>query len=308
MFAHRSILTSSRRLFSTATHTKKSKKLQTLLLGTACLTASYFGWEKYDAYTNNNKLSQDQYTPLGLIKKQQISPDSYLLRLEVKKEQNKEYPVPSCVYIKDDAIQVMRPYTPINQNPYSDGYMDLVIKKYQDGSVSRTLTSFTPHQHKVHVRGPMVEPECLYEPKSVDEVGMIAGGTGISPMYQLICRILENPDDQTTSVWLIYGNKTEKDILLRQELDQLQAKYNDRFRVKYVLENPPSDAYERGYVTENMIRDMMLNKEKRKIYVCGPNRMLAAVCGERARDYSQGPVTGLLSELGFQSDEIWKFQ
>ncbi|KAI8098379.1 uncharacterized protein B0P05DRAFT_521685 [Gilbertella persicaria] len=203
----------------------------------------------------------------------------------------------------------MRPYTPINQNPYRDGYMDLVVKKYQDGSVSRTITSFVPYQHQVYTRGPMVEPECIYEPNSYKEVGMIAGGTGISPMYQLICRILENPDDEQTRIWLIYGNKTEQDILLKSELDALQQKYKDRFRLKYVLEHPPANSsYEKGYVTKQMIQEMMLDQGKRKIFVCGPNRMLAFVCGERARDYSQGQVTGLLSELDFHSDETWKFQ
>lgn len=127
-------------------------------------------------------------------------------------------------------------------------------------------------------------------------------------MYQLICRILENPNDQKTKIWLIYGNKQEQDILLKSQLDELQAKYKDRLSIKYILDQPSSEAYEKGYVTKEMIEEMMLNEKRRKIFVCGPNKMLQSVCGERARDYSQGQVTGILFQLGLTSNEIWKFQ
>lgn len=126
-------------------------------------------------------------------------------------------------------------------------------------------------------------------------------------MYQLICRILDNPNDHTR-IWLIYGNKTEADILLKPELDALQAKHKDRLHIKYILDEPSSDNYTRGYVTKEMVEEMMLNEKRRKIFVCGPNRMLQFVCGERARDYSQGQVHGILAQLGLDSAEVWKFQ
>lgn len=133
-------------------------------------------------------------------------------------------------------------------------------------------------------------------------------------MFQIICRILENSNDKNTKIWLIYGNKTEKDILLKSELDQLKQKHADRLKIKYVLESTPStngeETYEKGYITQEMIQEMMTDdkNKKKKIFVCGPNKMLQLVCGERARDYSQGQVTGILSTLGLSSNEIWKFQ
>ncbi|KAL7321118.1 hypothetical protein PS15m_000929 [Mucor circinelloides] len=300
----RVVSTSQKQHFTTAA-SKPSKSR--LLTGLGLITAGtgYLGWE----YFNKNKRALDEnvYVPLELIKKEQISPDSFLLRVSTAQQPSKEYPVPSCLYIKDDTIQVMRPYTPINQNPYKDGYIDLVVKRYQDGSVSRTLSGFKLNDD-IHVRGPMTE-EYLYSENSLDTVGMIAGGTGITPMYQLICRILENPRDQRTKLWLVYGNKTEQDILLKSELDRLEQQFKDRFKVKYVLEDTNNVKYEKGYVTKEMIETMAKDDgERRKIFVCGPNKMLQLVCGERARDYSQGQVTGILSQLGVSSDEVWKFQ
>jgi cytochrome-b5 reductase len=75
-------------------------------------------------------------------------------------------------------------------------------------------------------------------------IGMLAGGTGITPMYQVgfifknkscshtsqvLQKILSNPDDHT-EVRLIFCNKTEDDILLKHELDALSEKY-DNFKV-----------------------------------------------------------------------------
>lgn len=127
-------------------------------------------------------------------------------------------------------------------------------------------------------------------------------------MYQIICRVLANPRDQKTRLWLVYANKTEQDILLKKELDHLQAKHGDRLKIKYVLEHAPNDEYEQGYVTDKMIEEMLLGGDRKRIFICGPSKMLALVCGERARDYSQGQVTGILAGLGLTSNEIWKFQ
>lgn len=127
-------------------------------------------------------------------------------------------------------------------------------------------------------------------------------------MYQLICRILENPNDKT-SIWLVYGNKKLDDILLKPELDQLERTFPDRLKIKYVLESPPNNQYEKGFITKEIIQEMLKKKvDNGKIFVCGPSKMLELVCGERARDYSQGQVTGILSHLGLTSSEVWKFQ
>lgn len=129
-------------------------------------------------------------------------------------------------------------------------------------------------------------------------------------MYQMICHILENADDKDTRIWLIYGNKSFKDILLKSELDKLQEKHGERLKVKYVLEHPPGEWKDVGYVTKDMIEEMM-SKDKevrRKVFVCGPDTMLRSVSGERARDYSQGKVSGMLAELGLTSEQVWKFQ
>ena len=66
----------------------------------------------------------------------------------------------------------------------------------------------------------------------VDQVSMIAGGTGITPMLQLITAVFRDPNDNT-NLALLFANQSEDDILVREELEAIQAEHPDRFKVGY---------------------------------------------------------------------------
>lgn len=98
----------------------------------------------------------------------------------------------------------------------------------------------------------------VYRPGLVSRFGMIAGGTGITPMLQIIRAIIrERPRSggkDTTEVDLIFANVNEEDILLKEDLDALAVE-DDKFRVHYVLNNAPEKWNGGvGFVTADMIR------------------------------------------------------
>ena len=62
---------------------------------------------------------------------------------------------------------------------------------------------------------------------------MIAGGSGITPMFQVCQAILRNPYD-STKIWLVYANATEEDILLREKLDEWARHEAVRFKVGHL--------------------------------------------------------------------------
>lgn len=69
--------------------------------------------------------------------------------------------------------------------------------------------------------------------------------------------MLANPDDQT-NVSLIVANVEEKDILLREKIDELKSEYPEQLRVHYVLDKPPEGwKGGKGYVSEQMITEYM---------------------------------------------------
>ncbi|RCH78097.1 NADH-cytochrome b5 reductase, partial [Rhizopus azygosporus] len=118
--------------------------------------------------------------------------------------------------------QVSRSYTPTSSDD-DRGHFDLLVKTYPNGNISR-LFSELKLGDELSVRGP--KGNFVYTPNMCREIGMIAGGTGITPMLQIIHAIVKNPADKT-KVSLIFGNVSEEDILLRKELDEIAQKHDN---------------------------------------------------------------------------------
>ena len=103
------------------------------------------------------------------------------------------------------------------------------------------------------VRGP--KGAMVYTPNMVKRFGMIAGGTGITPMLQIIRAIVRGrPHGDKTHIDLIFANVNQEDILLREDLDAL-ANEDPHFNVYHVLNNPPENWNGGvGFVTAEMIK------------------------------------------------------
>lgn len=71
-------------------------------------------------------------------------------------------------------------------------------------------------------QGPIIKVK--YEPNMKEAIGMVCGGTGITPMLQVVEGILSNPADKT-KVSLVFANNEERDILLKDRLDALAKKH-----------------------------------------------------------------------------------
>ncbi len=185
----------------------------------------------------------------------------------------------------------IRSYTPIS-DPDSLGYFELLVKTYPNGTVSKYLSELKIGD-MVEVKGPKGSFE--YDPKNTKQLGMIAGGTGITPMYQVIKHALSLPDDKTYFS-LVYANVNEDDILLRLELDQLASSHPDRFKVYYTLDNPPSRWKEgSGFVTSEMITNHLPRPAKdAKILICGPPPMVASMFKH-------------CESIGYSTDMLFKF-
>ena len=61
---------------------------------------------------------------------------------------------------------------------------------------------------------------------------MLAAGTGIAPMLQVIQGILANEDDETF-IHLVYSSQRYADILMKDTLDEMKAFWN--FSVLYIV-------------------------------------------------------------------------
>ncbi|TVY20460.1 NADH-cytochrome b5 reductase 1 [Lachnellula arida] len=171
--------------------------------------------------------------------------------------------------------EIVRSYTPISGD-HQPGYFDLLIKSYPTGNISKHMASLIVGQ-AIKVRGP--KGAMVYEPNMVRHFGMIAGGTGITPMLQIIRAVIRGRKaGDTTEIDLIFANVNKEDILLQEDLDQL-AKEDKGFRVHYVLNNPPEGwTGGVGFVTPEMMTKWLPKAaDDVKLLLCGPPPMISAM-------------------------------
>lgn len=171
-----------------------------------------------------------------------------------------------------DGKLVSRSYTPVSNNA-DRGVLELVVRCYADGVLTNGYMRHLSVGDEVEFRGP--KGLINYDRGFCKKIGMVAGGTGITPMYQLIRAVCENQRD-TTEISLIYANRSEKDILLRKELDTFARRYPRNFKIFYVLDKAPEGWQGgRGFVTREMMDERFPEPSPaNKIFLCGPPLMV----------------------------------
>lgn len=187
------------------------------------------------------------------------------------------------------------------------GLIELIVKKYPNGPMSTHLHDMVPGQ-RLDFKGPL--PKYPWEANKHKHIALIAGGTGITPMYQLARAIFRNADDQT-KVTLVFGNLTEEDILLKKEWEDLENTYPQRFRAFYTLDKPPKSwtGGAAGHITKDLLKTVLPEpkEDNIKIFVCGPPGLYKAISGNKVSPADQGELTGYLKELGYSKDQVFKF-
>ncbi|GIK00085.1 hypothetical protein Aspvir_004100 [Aspergillus viridinutans] len=232
---------------------------------------------KADPHSIPGFLNPKDYKTLPLVQKDLLAPNVYRFVFQLPSATDiVGLPVGQHVAIKAvvNGQSVSRSYTPTSNN-LDRGYLELVIKCYPDGLLTGQYLANLQVGEKVHFRGP--KGAMKYRRNLCRKIGMIAGGTGITPMYQLIRAICED-DRDTTEISLVYANRSVGDILLREELEAFARRYPKQFRIYYMLDIAPENwRYGTGYVTpEVMAARLPKPAADTKIFLCGPPGMINA--------------------------------
>jgi len=238
-------------------------------------------------------LDERNYRPFKLVSKTAVNHNTIQFRFALPSPFHKlGLPVGKHMVLRfttSEGKVESRAYTPVTSDD-ERGYFELVIKIYPDGKMSQHLKHL-PLNSSVDIRGPLgrlsykgsgtfVIKRGTEDGQSVDKtvavkhVGMISGGTGLTPMLQVARDILKNSSDRT-KITLIFANVTEEDILLRRELDAYAEKHSN-FKVHYTLDKP-TETWRglKGFVTAQMIKDHMPPPaDDVLICACGPPPMM----------------------------------
>ncbi|KAK8151797.1 NADH-cytochrome b5 reductase-like protein [Phyllosticta citrichinensis] len=278
----------------------------------AAVSAGFFAFNRYStrtAYADSTSeppktfASGFKFTSLRLHSSEDISTDLKRLRFELPDPQARSgmkltSSLATVIRRPGGILPMFREYTPVN-DPTDAGFIDLVVKKYPNGQLSSHLHALSPGQTQLFA-GPLTRYQ--WKPNKHPHVAMIAGGTGICPMYQLLHGIFKNPAD-TTKVTLVWGVNHDAEIFLKDELDALQRRFPDRLNVVYAVSNPaPGSPHAKGRVTKELLEKANLGAPDKstQLFLCGPPGMEAAVAGS----WNFGSKDGILRELGYAKSQV----
>ncbi|RDX54486.1 hypothetical protein OH76DRAFT_1461500 [Lentinus brumalis] len=264
-------------------------------------------------------LQPDLFTQAKLIKREEVSPDTRLYTFKLPNKSDGSHGllglpvgrhIQISVHFKDQAV--LRSYTPVRPVLPSedDGTFDLLVKTYMPsvggpfppgGTISNYLDCMDDGE-EIDIRGPTggitykgrgnfdIEGKHYH----FDKINLVAGGSGLTPHWQLIHAVLSDPNDHTC-MSLLDSNKTFGDILLREELQKYADENPDRFKIWHVLSTEPKDK-EFKCTVGHLNKDIMSHHfhpagEGTGTLLCGPPGLI-----------EKGALPAL-RELGFKEGE-----
>ncbi|KAI0630736.1 hypothetical protein C8Q77DRAFT_1062963 [Trametes polyzona] len=249
-------------------------------------------------------LQPDVFTAAKLVRRTSVTADSRLYTFELPRNVDGApgrlgLPVGQHVQIalhfKYQAV--MRSYTPVRPvlPQDEDGTFDLLVKTYLSiegsdsfspgGTISNYLDCMVEGE-EIDIRGPSGgiryngRGNFEIEGKNYhfDKINLIAGGSGLTPHWQLIHAILSDSDDSTL-IRLVDSNKTYDDIWMREALDTCAAQHPKRFKLWHVVTNPPEGwKYSRGRVDKALLEQHLYPHEPGVAsFLCGPEGLIEEV-------------------------------
>ena len=240
-------------------------------------------------FSPGKALDRLKWRHLRLVHAEKTSHNTRLLHFELEPDEDLSVlPVGRHVTVaaEIDGELVKRPYTPISM-PSERGRVALLIKMYRVGAMSKHLFEL-PLGSYVGMRGPIGRH--TYKPNQHSHLLMLAAGTGLTPMLQIIRCGLEDPSD-TTCYTLFFQNREQRDILLLSDLRQLSQAHPDRLAIALYLSRVPDEGswetedgrQREGYITRRDLQEELSARAAgglawggegaatQQVLVCGPS-------------------------------------
>ena len=149
------------------------------------------------------------------------------------------------------------------------------IKAIPDGLFSNYANTQIEVGDTLQVGAP--EGRFVYEPNQNNNLLLLAAGSGITPILSIAKTALKKTDGK---VVLVYGNRSEDDKMFADELQTLQATYDQRFGVVNIYSRKKAtdalfgriDMSHINYVRNTLFSQLTFHD----FYVCGPSGMIEA--------------------------------
>jgi ferredoxin-NADP reductase len=192
----------------------------------------------------------------------------------------------SLKHTRPDGKEITRAYS-IASPPTDDNRFALCLNRVQDGFMSNFLCDMKPGD-KISCQGPF--GDFILRPPMRDSI-FIATGTGIAPFRSILRWLLADASrHQGRQLWLVFGNRTEKDIYYHEEFLQLASSHENFHYWPTLSRGAPDWRGLRGYVQEH-VPQIVQGRSDMHAYICGLEKMIKA-------------NRGLLKSLGWDRKDI----
>ncbi|MFL5788194.1 MAG: flavodoxin reductase, partial [Flavisolibacter sp.] len=162
---------------------------------------------------------------------------------------------------KDKWREEKRPFTFTGLN--EDPYLEFTIKSYKDHQGVTNEIGLLKTGDELIVRD--VWGAIHYQ----GEGYFIAGGAGITPFIAILRRLRKDKVKDTNH--LFFSNRTEADIILKEEWDTMPF-----LKSKFIISDKPSEKYPARRIDESFLKENVKDFSK-SFYVCGPDPMIAEI-------------------------------
>ncbi|TPP44361.1 flavocytochrome c family protein [Leishmania donovani] len=187
-----------------------------------------------------------------------------------------------------DGQQLIGYYSPINM-PDDKGRIS-ILARGDKGNLQEWISSMRPGD-SVEMKacgGLRIElkphqKQMVYRKTVIRKLGLIAGGSGVAPMLQIIKAALNRPYvDSIETIRLVYAAEDEYELTYRSLLKQYRADNPDKFDCGFVLNNPPEGWTEGvGYVDRATLQSLLPPPSKGLLVaICGPPVMQRSVVAD----------------------------
>lgn len=180
--------------------------------------------------------------------------------------------------IKPDGEEITRAYS-IASPPADNGSFALCLNRVQDGFMSNFLCNMKAGD-EIFCQGPF--GDFILHPPMRDTI-FIATGTGIAPIRSMLHSMFFPHADgrgrrssiDQHQIWLVFGNRTEKDIYYHDEFLRQAAEHKNFHYLPILSRGSKNWPGLRGYVQDH-VRLLAEGRADMHAYICGLEKMVRA--------------------------------
>lgn len=167
---------------------------------------------------------------------------------------------------------VRRSYT-IASTPTNPDYCEITTKREEHGLVSR-------HMHDTVKEGDLLDISApagrfTFTGSEAQSIALVGAGVGITPLMSILRFLTDR--HWAGYIHLINSNRTESDIIFRQEIEALRQS-NPNLHLTLTLTRPNGSAWDgaTGRIDGALLRSVIPDVTGMPFYICGPAEMIAA--------------------------------